>query len=163
MQDNPLVKYFIDPGLSLLPSKMDTPEARAMLLAIGFQESAFKYRLQIGGPARGFWQFEKGGGVAGVLNHPSTKSTILAICEELRIESTPESCYQAIAYNDALACAFARLLLWTVPAPLPAITEPIVAWNYYLTAWRPGKPHQDTWGSLHARAVEIVTTKGDLT
>lgn len=53
----------LDPALKLLPS-MDSVRARMMLLAIGLQESRFEHRRQLGnGPARGFWQFESGGGV----------------------------------------------------------------------------------------------------
>ena len=61
----------IIPGLKLLPPKFDTPEARVMMLAIGMQESRFLHRKQIGGPARGFFQFEEGGGVqsGGPWNH----------------------------------------------------------------------------------------------
>jgi len=43
------------PALAILPAKMDTPQARVMLLAIGLQESEFAHRRQMGnGPARGF-------------------------------------------------------------------------------------------------------------
>ena len=56
------------PGMALLPDRMDTPEARVMMLAIGLQESRFVHRRQIKGPARGFWQFEQGGGVIGVVS-----------------------------------------------------------------------------------------------
>ena len=47
----------LDPAAKLLPG-MDSAKARVMLLAIGLQESRFEHRRQIGGPARGFWQFE---------------------------------------------------------------------------------------------------------
>jgi hypothetical protein len=69
----------LTPALSLLPPRMDTPEARALVLAICLQESGGLYnRLQIGGgPARGYPQFEKGakakpGGVYALLNHPTS-------------------------------------------------------------------------------------------
>ena len=55
----------VRPAMALLPARMDTPEADCMLLAIGLQESRFVHRRQIGGPARGFWQFEKGTRVIG--------------------------------------------------------------------------------------------------
>jgi hypothetical protein len=132
-----------------------------MLVAIALQESRFEHRLQIRGPARGFWQFERAGGVAGVIRHPSTKGLIRGACERLHFSCTPEACHEAIAYNDTLACIFARLLLWTVPGPLPEINDANEAWDYYLDAWRPGKPHRETWDRLHATAVKIVT-KGDL-
>ena len=156
MQDNPLVKYFIAPGLSLLPSKMDTPEARAMLLAIGFQESAFKYRLQIGGPARGFWQFEQSGGIRGVLHHPNTRHTIAEVCEVLRVSAQEDACYTAVAYNDMLACCFARLLLWTLPWALPGRGDLEEGWKQYLEAWRPGKPRPETWAINFSMAWGII-------
>nr|WP_316904517.1 hypothetical protein [Ralstonia mannitolilytica] len=73
-----VVKTAIEPALAILPSAMDTREARVMLLAIGLQESRFMLRRQVGGPARGFWQFEEGtkmsrGGVWGVYLHDSSR------------------------------------------------------------------------------------------
>lgn len=134
-------------GLSLLPDKMNTPEARAMLLAIGLQESRFEHRLQVGGPARGFFQFEKGGGIRGVLTHHSTKGYIESVCKTLCIPATEADCYEAVAYNDPLACCFARLLLYTLPAKLPLKSESQKGWDQYIVAWRPGKPHPDTWSA----------------
>src|SRR5690606_40338324 len=75
----------IDCALCVLPDPMDTPEARVMLLAIGFQESRFKHRRQLvgnpprpTGPAKSFWQAEQAGGmVRGLLNYQDRKSTRL--------------------------------------------------------------------------------------
>ncbi|WP_199533145.1 hypothetical protein [Thiopseudomonas alkaliphila] len=64
-----VIQTAIDPALALLPARMKSKKAVVMMLAIGLQESRFIHRRQIKGPARGFWQFEKGGGVYGVLNH----------------------------------------------------------------------------------------------
>ena len=50
--------YALPAACSLLPARMDTRAARALLVAIGLQESRFEHRRQIGGPARGFFQFE---------------------------------------------------------------------------------------------------------
>jgi len=162
MQDNPLVKYFIAPGLSLLPSKMDTREAAAMLIAIGLQESRFQYRLQIGGPARGFWQFEKNGGIRGVLTHPSTRGLVYAACEQLRFEPSVEVCYEMVAWNDTLACVFARLLLWTLPDALPGPGNPDEGWRQYISAWRPGRPHRETWDGFYKQAWKEVTEHGTI-
>ncbi|WP_322786536.1 hypothetical protein [Advenella kashmirensis] len=52
----------IDTSMQLLPARMDSAQARVMLLAIGLQESRFTHTHQIGGPAHGYWQFESGGG-----------------------------------------------------------------------------------------------------
>lgn len=142
----------IVPGMELLPAGLDTPEARVMMLAIGMQESKFEHRQQVGGPAHGFWQFEKGGGVKGVLMHPSSRLMIDGICKRLNIN--PECCYDALVYNDALAAVFARLLLFTSPKKLPSVRgDPGESWQYYLDCWRPGKPHRETWDAylMHAR------------
>lgn len=137
----------IEAALKLLPSKMDTPEARAMLLAIGFQESRFQYRRQIGGPARGYWQFESGkyGGVAAVLHHHSTRDLGREIVESLDYRPEVETCYYAIEHNDILAAVFARLLLYQFPGKLPPRNHPSVGWEQYLRQWSPGKPHPETW------------------
>lgn len=125
-------------ALLLLPAKMTSPQAEVMLLAIGLQESRFEHRRQIGGPARGFWQFERGGGVAGVLRHPTSRAAALAVCRERGVEPESEQVFQSLERDDVLAAAFARLLLFTDPAPLPALGECAKAWDYYLRTWRPG-------------------------
>ena len=145
----------IIPGLKLLPEKMDTPEARVMMLAIGMQESRFIHRKQINGPARGFFQFEEGGGVRGVLKHPSTKRIIQDVIFKLGIPA--EECYNCLSEDDDLAAAFARLLLYTDPKPLPSLTsDPGESWHLYERTWRPGKPHRETWDSFLTHAREVV-------
>lgn len=151
-----ILNHFIKPGLDLLPAKMDTPEARVLLVATGLQESRFQHRFQIGGPARSFWQFEKGGGIRGVLQHYSTHDMAIRVCDALRIPADEDTCYDAIAFNDALAAAFARLLLWTVPKSIPVVGRISDAWDYYLESWRPGKPHRDSWADLYRQAISIV-------
>ena len=63
---------------------------------------------------------------------------------------------EALASDDVLACAFARLLLFTDPRPLPALGNPQAAWDYYVRNWRPGKPHRDTWDALYAKALATI-------
>ena len=142
-------------AFTLLPSSMDTPAARRMLLAIGLQESRMVYREQIGGPARGLWQFERTGGVIGVLNHPSTGEMADRVCDALDVEPTIDSVYQTLATNDVLAACFARMLLWTDPAPLPLTAEQ--GWASYLRTWRPGKPHPHTWLGYWNLAGESIS------
>lgn len=146
----------LDGALSLLPERMDTPEARVMLLAIGLQESRFLHRRQIGGPARGFWQFEQGGGVRGVLRHEKTREFAASVCRSRGVITTEADVYEALDDDDVLACCFARLLLWSDPKPLPAIGETDAAWDLYLRTWRPGKPHRHTWGGLYLAAMGEV-------
>lgn len=144
-------------ALLLLPAKMTSPQAEVMLLAIGLQESRFTHRRQIGGPARGFWQFEKGGGVAGVLRHPSSKDIAVRVCDARGVAPVAEQVYQRLEHDDLLAAAFARLLLWTDAGKLPALGEADSAWRLYLRTWRPGKPHPATWPLLYAQALAEVT------
>lgn len=143
-------------ALLLLPAKMTSPQAEVMLLAIGLQESRFEHRRQIGGPARGFWQFERGGGVRGVLRHRITAGIAAVICADRGVQPNDQAAWEAIERDDVLAAAFARLLLYTDPAPLPALGECAKAWDYYLRTWRPGKPHRRTWDELYAQALEAV-------
>lgn len=140
--------HVIPSAMALLPERLDTPAARAMLVAIGLQESRLEHRRQIRGPAHGFWQFESGGGVHGVLTHHASKPIVEPVLEVLRYR--PGDCYFAIVDNDVLACVFARLLLWTHPRPLPV--DAGSAWAYYLECWRPGKPHRETWDHFYAQA-----------
>lgn len=153
----------IRPGLALLPPAMDSREARVMMLAIGLQESRFTTRRQHPlrpgmpyGPANGFWQFERGGGVKGVLLHRSSRDYARIVCEARGVNSDARTVWEALAEDDVLAAAFARLLLFTDPKPLPAIGAQDAAWAYYLRTWRPGRPHKGTWANLYARAMEAA-------
>lgn len=132
----------ISKGLKFLPAKMDTPNARRMLLAIGLQESGFATTVQYGGgPAHSYWQFEQGGGVKGVLNHPASKQLAADACAAWGIDCTPKSVWIAMGepeYQD-FAAVMARLLLWTDAHPMP--TNAADGWDYYNRNWRPGKPH----------------------
>ncbi|MGE7085691.1 hypothetical protein [Achromobacter xylosoxidans] len=156
-----LVKRAIEPALALLPARMDTSEARCMLLAIGLQESRFVHRRQIGGPARGFWQFEKGsragrGGVWGVYLHPASKGLLAALCKARSVACDPDAIYAALEYDDVLAAGVARLLLWTDPKALPPVGDADAGWALYLRTWRPGKPKPDSWPVLYRQAVSQV-------
>ena len=150
------LKTVVEPGLKLLPKKMNTVEAEVMLLAIGMQESRFEYRKQINGPAKGFYQFEKNGGVKGVLNHNATRGYL----QNLESPINPDelgTIYNQIETDDALATIMARLLLYTDPQPLPKLTcDPSESWNYYLRNWRPGKPHRETWDAYWMHALGTV-------
>lgn len=150
--------HVLPAAYALLPTKMQSPRATAMLLAIGLQESRFEHRTQIGGPAHGFWQFERGGGVRGVLTHPSTAHYIAGVMDSLCYAGdSTDACYQAIVHNDVLAACFARLLLWTVPGRLPDAQGADAGWQQYLDGWRPGKPHPETWRTCFDSAWNLVT------
>lgn len=154
----------IDAALAWLPPAMTSPEARVMLVAISLQEDPEQLRAQRvivagrsrKGPARGLWQFERGGGVKGVLTHPASRFWARRICADIGLDPAPGAVWQALQYDDALAAIFARLLLFTDPRPLPAVDDERGAWAYYLRNWRPGKPHPKKWAANHARAREAV-------
>ena len=139
-------------AMQLLPAPMDSPAARNMLFAIAMQESRLIRRQQIMGPARGFWQFEEGGGVHGVLNHGLTRPLIHKVLDALQYDYAVHTSYVAIEHNDILACCYARLLLYTVPEPLPVRQDAQEGWRQYLWAWRPGKPHPLTWDPFYEQA-----------
>lgn len=148
-------------SLSLLPQRMDSVEAKAMLITTAMQESRWDERRQIGGPARGFWQFEEGtpetrGGVTGVLMHWASGPLIKSVLDRLDYDHRPKTSYIAIEHNDVLAFAYARCLLWTFPLKLPGREHINAAWEQYLETWRPGKPHRATWDAFYKRAWEIV-------
>lgn len=151
----------------VLPARFVSPEAEVMLLAIGYHESHFIHREQIRGPARGFWQFEQRGGTAGVLNHHSSRAYAAATCMIQGVAATAAAVQGKLASDDLLACAFARLLLWTDPRPLPALGNADAAFNCYLRNWRPGawdrgSPEQRAdlrrrWDDGYRQAYETVT------
>jgi hypothetical protein len=128
----------IKAGLALLPEKMNSRPARVMLHAINLQENPKRLAQQVNGPARGDYQFEKGGGVKGVMTHASVRKHAEAVCSARGAAFDAESIYQAIGRDSILAAALARLLLWTDPKPLPDTSDEQGAWELYLRVWRPG-------------------------
>lgn len=130
-------------------------EARVLLIAIAGQESGWANRRQIGGSARGYWQFEKGGGVAEVFQ--KTPNQLRTICESLDIPFDQATVFEAMAWNDMLSCIMARLLLWQDPAALPASGDKATAWNYYLRNWRPGAPRSESWPARYDEAAAAIS------
>lgn len=123
----------------LLPLPLNTPEATLELISIQRQESPQLLQQQVGGPARGLWQFEEAGGVRGVLQHQSTKRLAVEFLGHLGIEPTEEAVYAELrTTNDVLDAGFARLFLYTDPHRLPEIGNEESAFACYLRTWRPG-------------------------
>ena len=152
MTPNRLLKTAILPAFSELASLgvNDSKEARRFVLAIALQESALSNRRQVvggaeNGPATSFWQFEKMGGCHGVLTHKSVCKIMEKICQDYNVLPVPSMLWEAIRYNDIVAACAARLLVYTLPHALPKTAE--VGWEQYVEAWRPGKPHQETWSA----------------
>lgn len=145
----------ISATMHLFESKFDSPGARAMLIAIALQESRLLHRRQIQGPARGFHQFEIGG-VRAVLTHKVVSPIAESIAQALRYPPEPSALHPAFEHNDILDCAFARLLLWADPRPLPKLGQHDLAWQVYMFGWRPGKPHRQTWNDFYEEAWSVV-------
>lgn len=153
-----LLHTAIIPALSRL--KMDSTDARRFMLAIALQESGLKARRQRSadgsesGPAASFWQFEKGGGCKGVLSHRAVAPAMRQVCEDFNVEPNALALWEAIRHQDIVAACAARLLIYTLPTPIP--TTSADGWAQYLEAWRPGKPHPATWAGHWATAERAV-------
>lgn len=168
-----VLKTAIIPALGLLPKHLDTPQARVLLMAIGLQESRFKHRHQIvvgggKGPARGYWQFERGtsaskGGVWGVFLHRASNELLRLLCRDRDCNFDPMPIWERIETDDVLAAGVARLLLLTDPAPLPAANDTQAGWDYYARVWKPGKPHPKTWPELHGQARSVISEEASQT
>lgn len=137
-------KDAVNESYKLLPMKMDSPFARINQAAIGQQESGYLVRRQYGnGPARGYWQFEEGGGVKGVMEHKATSELARSVCHARGVPFVRRTVWEALETDDVLAAAFCRLLMWTDSGKLP--TNEADGWAMYARTWRPGKPHPEKW------------------
>lgn len=142
-------------ALKELPGKMDSDPARIMLMAIGLQESRFAYRRQMGnGPARGFWQFEAGGGVRGVMEHSASRQYAYDALAARGLAPVIRTAWAELEHDDVLAAIFARLLLWTDRHALPHNWQG--GWDCYIRNWRPGKPHPGTWREHYESAERQI-------
>lgn len=151
-----VLAHAITPALCELPPLPSEAAARQMLLTIAGVESGCLYRRQMGdGPARGLWQFERLGGVAGVLAHRATVGHAAAALRRRQIPAAPDEAWRALERDDVLAAIFARLLLLSDPAPLPS--GPDAGRVVYLRTWRPGKPCSSAaWGESWRWAATAI-------
>lgn len=153
MNPTEFLRDILDPGLDWFEHVTGITRSRAaarpFLLAVAMQESGLTERAQVvaggaAGPARGWFQFERGGGVVGVLSHGASADLARLCCAAAMVRPTPDVVWRTIEGHDRLAVAFARLLMLTDPAPVP--TDMQGAWRCYADRlWRPGKPHPDRW------------------
>lgn len=168
MQPPDFLYTIVDPGLNLiseLGGPKPTDDVRRFLLAVAMQESgrALEARYQnspgpVPGPARGFWQFERTGGVHGVLTHGASKSLAKQLCEACAVHSDTSAVWRALEGHDLLATGFARLLLFTDTHPVPTTEE--AAWDCYCNRlWRPGAPHPETWHENWEAAGSTVAAR----
>jgi hypothetical protein len=136
----------IIPALHILPRRFDSAEARALVLAIAYQETKLRARRQMGhGPARSHLQFELGG-LVGVLKHPASAPAAAAFIHELDYSDLmPDELLVAMEFDGVLAAGLGRLNIATNPAPLPKQAQQNEAWSYYNGLWRPGAPRPLDW------------------
>ena len=160
-----LIQTGIAPALAELEATgiKDTTDARRFLLAIALQETSLRYRRQVlaggaqTGPAASWYQFEKGGGCVRVLTHRAVAERMKKVCADYNIEATPQGLWEGMRFNDVVASAAARLLIYTLPKGLPTTAQE--GWEQYLAAWRPGKPHYSTWVANWGAATLAVGLK----
>lgn len=157
-----LLSTAIIPALSDLAERgiPDVLDARRFMLAIALQESGLNHRRQVAtggqenGPAASWWQFEQGGACKGVLSHELTARRMLEVCEAYNVLPTPAGLWEAMRYQDIVAAAAARLLIYTLPSKLPQTAAD--GWDQYVRAWRPGKPRAETWSKNWVQASAVI-------
>lgn len=154
--------------------RFDTPSARLQLTTTALQESGLRHRWQVidlqrpdtKGPARGLLQFERGGGVRGVLRHPSTKGLARLACVMRKVDPEETAVWHAIETDDILGAVFGRLLLLADPQPLPEVGDAAGAFECYVRCWRPGAYDRGTdaeraelrakWARNYAQALAAL-------
>jgi len=150
-------KAAVEAAFQLLPATLDSREARVVLAAIGFQETSYATRIQYNnGPARSYWQFENGrlAGINGVLTHRASAEMAKQVCKARGVAPERMAVWKAMETDDTLGAAFARLLMYTDPFPLPFTAAE--AWEMYANRlWRPGKPHPEKWPQSWAFGLDV--------
>ena len=157
-------------AFKVLPERMDSKDAWRMLTAVALQEGRFSTRMQHeGGPARGWFQFERIG-VEEVARHRASAPVLRQALDQLglgqvatRLRQSGKQrttgvtqLYNGLAFSESVAVVVARLALWRHPDALPGPNDSAIAWQQYRHIWRPGKPHHETWGSCWAHACGLV-------
>ena len=167
MKPETLALVLIPAAFRLLPERMGSPEAKAMVVAIAMQETELLARKQIldvskpwwkqvDSPAVSLWQFERLGQDE-VLRHHSSRTTALQVLGALGLPDDSDVIREAMVYNDVLAACWARLALWRLPAALPGYHDVETAWLQYMRVWAPGKPHKGRWEWNYRMAWDTVT------
>lgn len=150
MQIALLTELAILPALRFLGDAYADPKPVRLMRSIAIHESGLTKRAQIGGPARGWWQFERSG-VAGVLSHHGSRDQARHLCDLLGYVPDVHIVHTAVEHNDILAAGFARLALWVDPMPIPDDAD--AAYLYYLRTWRPGIHRPHDWPKSWAKGA----------
>lgn len=151
------IRTAVDPALSCLPARMTDDSARAMLVAIAWQETGLRARRQTPrGPARSHLQFELSG-LEGVLRHQSTAPTAAAFVHDLGYaDLSPAELLAAMEFDGVLAAGMGRLNLYWWAKPLPDAGSREEGWSQYYQIWRPGYPRPQDWPESWARGWGAV-------
>ena len=171
----PLWKDYVKSAFPLaflsLPPALESKDAWRFLIAIALQEGRFDVRMQYGGgPARGWFQFERIGVAEVALNRHSKRLLqdslsglgLAPLAEALNgpvavRNDAIDTLYQGLAFSESVAVVVARLALWRLPKALPGESDVEGAWvQYAVDIWRPGKPHRETWNSCWEYACKLV-------
>lgn len=148
----------IDAAALLLPSLNWTAGARIQLLATAGQESGFTARVQIpGGAARSVYQMEENGALAAIYDNADALKMLQGVCSELAISADVATVFEAIAYNDVLATAAARIRYWISPIGIPVVGDKADALTFYCKTWAPawylrGQPEPNRWNNAYSAA-----------
>ena len=165
------LKVDIAAALALLPKTLRTLDAAVQLYATSIQENPTRAprqlikkdgRLRPIGPAAGDYQFEKTGGIRGLLNFKSDRvqSMLRSVCAARQVPQTVDGLFDGIQTDPILAAALARLLYFTDAGALPKAGAEQYAWDVYLRTWRPGAYERDPkglrakWSKSYAEAMK---------
>lgn len=148
---------------SLLPSIPASESGVALLLAIAGQESNWSDVAQAGsGDALGPWQMQRNT-CADILTNRATDAKAIVVCATLKVTPNASAVFDALLANSRLASAFARLDLWSDPAPLPVVGDKQGAWDYYDRVWKPGVARPEAWSAVYEATLAAMKTEGLIT
>ena len=148
----------IVPGFTALPSEMDTPEARLIVLATGGVETQFRTREQDGHPAggaNGLFQMQYNC-VLDVMHNKASGNLVWNLCGVLGVTYGSNAIFDALLTNDELAACMTRLAYWCDPRPLPQVGDMMGAWDTYERVQRPGKPSHSRWKQCYPQALTAL-------
>lgn len=134
----------IVPAFEHLPSEMDSPEARLIVLATGVQETQYQTRQQVDGPARGLFQAQYNF-ILDLMHNPASGNHVWNLCGVMGITYGSHAMFDALLRDDPFAACMCRLGFWCDPRPLPDVGDVLGAWGAYERVQRPGKPSYTRW------------------
>jgi hypothetical protein len=155
-----LSRNLVGPVLRWMGASYDSPSVMAEMVTIAYVESDCRYRKQIKGPARSFWQIEPFTG----LDFLNRSARLQYFWKQLRLPRplTMQGVGDQLYKDDRAGCVMARVILWerlskTAPPPFdPGEAAAKEGLDQYLKAWRPGRPHPERFLAAWPIAVMLV-------